>query len=276
MIFYVSIIRIRKIHFGARGSIKFPLSLITEPRMNRLMKQGLNYALFGTVVAIAAGLISAYGLPDFSENESGFAAAQMLGHVTMIHTDAEGNILSYQQSDNIIVDRGESCVLKQVFGIASDSDITPSDGLTDKCGSGITTNPGVFEHIAIGNGTGSAAAGDIALNSEHNVTGGTNGLERTDAGSTTKAYSTQATSARVVLSAQFTNSYAAGLSYDVTESGIFNSTETPTGATVDPDTMLFAHQTFTPITLDNGESLTVEWTVDIGGTGNALGTGEQT
>ena len=240
------------------------------------MKQGLNYALFGTVVAVAAGLISAYGLPDFSGNESGFAAAQMLGHVTMIHTDADGNILSYQQSDNIIVDRGESCVLKQVFGIAANSDIVPSDSLTDDCGSGITTNPGVFEHIAIGNGTDLAVEGDIALASEHNITGATHGLERTDAASTTKAYSTQTDSARVVLSAQFTNSYAAGLSYDVSESGIFNSTETAGASSVDPDTMMFARQTFTPITLDNGESLTVEWTVDIGGTASTLGGAEPT
>ena len=240
------------------------------------MKQGLNYALFGTVVAIAAGLISAYGLPEFSANESSFAAAQMLGHVTMKHLDANGNVIGYQQSDNIIVDRGESCVLKQVFGTTADGTIVATDGgLTDDCGADLFSDPGVFDVIAIGNGTGVAAAGDTALNSEHNVTGTGSGLERDESASTTKTYSDGVDSAQVVLSAQFTNSYGAGLSYDVTESGIFNSTGTPTGATVDPNTMLFAHQTFTPITLDNGESLTVEWTVNIGGT-TTLGGSEPT
>lgn len=236
------------------------------------MKQGLNYALFGSMVAIAAGLIGAYGLPDFSESESGYAAAQMLGHVTMIHTDVDGNVIGYQQSDNIIVDRGEECVVKQVFGIAASSTINPTGAPSSGCGSGITTNPGVFEFIVIGNGTTAAALeGDIALFSEHNVTGNDSGLTRAEIGSPTKVYSTETDSTRVVLSGQFTNTYGAGLSYDVTESGIFNSSETAGASTVDPDTMMFAHQTFTAITLDNGESLTVEWTVDVGGTTTLAG-----
>ena len=234
------------------------------------MKQGLNYALFGTIVAVAAGLISAYGIPDFSENESSFAAAQMLGHVTMIHTDVDGNVIGYQQSDNLIVNRGEDCVLKQVFGSANLeagiylSDIIPTGATT--CGADISTRAGVFEHIAIGNSTTTAVEGQTALGSEHNVTGNDSGLTRLEIGSTTKVYSIEADSSRVVLSGQFTNDYGAGLSYDVTESAIFNSTETAGASTVDPDTMMFARQTFSPITLDNGESLTVEWTVDIGGT----------
>ncbi len=93
------------------------------------MKQGLNYALFGSMVAIAAGLIGAYGLPDFSENESSFAAAQMLGHITLTHTDGYGEIISYRQTDNIIVDIGESCAAKRLFGATGDGLITgPTEG----------------------------------------------------------------------------------------------------------------------------------------------------
>ncbi len=241
------------------------------------MKQGLNYALFGGMVAIAAGLIGAYGMPDFSENESSLAAAQMLGHVTMIHTDADGNVIGYQQSDNLIVNRGEDCVLKQVFGSANTeagaylSDIIPTGSTT--CGTDLGSRAGVFEDIAIGNGSSVAGVDetDTALFSEHNVTGNDSGLTRAEIGTSTKVYSAETDSSRVVLSGQFTNTYGAGLSYDVTESAIFNSTETAGASTVDADTMMFARQTFSAITLDNGESLTVEWTVDVGGTTTLAG-----
>ena len=233
------------------------------------MKQGLNYAVFGAVLAISAGLIGAYGLPGFSgtADTTGLAAAQMLGHVTMTHTDADGNVIGYQQSDNLIVNRGEDCVLKQVFGTTHTAEVTTIDptGATT-CGTDLGSRAGVFEHIVIGNSTTTAAEGQTALGSEHNVTGNDSGLTRTEIGSTTKVYSIETDSSRVVLSGQFTNTYGAGLSYDVTESAIFNSTETAGPSTVDADTMMFARQTFSPITLDNGESLTVEWTVDIGGT----------
>jgi len=59
---------------------------------------------------------------------------------------------------------------------------------------------------------------------------------------------------------------------------LFNSTDGPLDATTDNvalTTRMFAHQGFSGIILDNGESLTVEWTVTIGGT-DVLGGTEPT
>ena len=254
------------------------------------MKQGLNFALFGAVLAVTAGLIGAYGLPGFSgvSDTTGLAATQMLGHITLTHTDADGNIIGYKQTDNIIVDIGESCAAKSLFGRTGDGTtgsgsgliFAPSEGtLTVSCD--LDMNTGVFDVIAIGNSTDASpfvTAGDTALDSEINQTnsgGNTDAgnLERASSASRTKVYNDGTSGVDTVISAQFTNTN--GLSYTITESGLFNSTGGPLDGTqnnVNSTTRMFAHQGFGGITLDNDESLTVEWTVTIGGTDTLGGT----
>ena len=247
------------------------------------MKQGLNYALFGAVLAISAGLIGAYGLPGFSgvSDTTGLAAAQMLGHITITHTDADGNILGYQQTDNIIVDTGESCAVKRLFGRSGEGVVTPTENtLTLSCN--IDMNTGVFDVIAIGNktGTGFVTSGDTALGSEINQTQAVpadndGNLERASSGTLLKNYQDGTSGVDAVISAQFTNNN--GNSYIITESGLFNSTDGIDDDTVSVSvtTRMFAHQGFGGITLDTDESLTVEWTVSIGGT-DVLGGTEPT
>ena len=248
------------------------------------MKQGLNYALFGAVLAVTAGLIGAYGLPGFSgaSDTTGLAAAQMLGHITLTHTNADGEIISYRQTDNIIVDIGESCASKRLFGATGDGLITvPTEGtLTVSCD--LDMNTGVFDVIAIGNSSDAApfvTSGDVSLDSEINQTNDpTNtdagNLERHSSALRTKVYNDGTSGVDTVISAQFTNTN--GNSYIITESGLFNSTGGPTDATtLNATTKMFAHQGFGGITLDEDESLTVEWTVTIGGT-TTLGGAEPT
>ena len=138
-------------------------------------------------------------------------------------------------------------------------------------------NTGVFDVIAIGNSTNAApfvTSADTALESEINQTGGTDtgNLERASSGTLTKNYEDGTSGVDAVISAQFTNNN--GLSYTITESGLFNSTDgiADDTTTVSATTRLFAHQGFDGITLDDGESLTVEWTVTLGGTDTLGGT----
>ncbi len=253
------------------------------------MKQGLNYALFGAVIAVSAGLIGAYGLPGFSgeSDTTGLAAAQMLGHITLTHTDGYGEIISYRQTDNIIVDGGEACAVKSIFGrvLSTEGLITvPVDtGVTEGVRCDVHQDSGVFDVIAIGNATSAApfvTAADFRLESEINQTESTGevntgNLERASSTSLTKTYEDGTSGIDAVISAQFTNTN--GLSYTITESGLFNSTDVPTGGvggTESATTRLFAHQGFDDITLDTGESLTVEWTITIGGTDTLSEAGE--
>jgi len=88
--------------------------------------------------------------------------ASILGHIELIQTDSEGNILSYQQTDNAIVSEGRFCTAMLLFGPNSQCTATTAAGL------------GNFTAIAIGNGSLLAADTTLdTLNSE--ITG--DGLE---------------------------------------------------------------------------------------------------
>ena len=230
------------------------------------MKHVVNYAVFGAVVAIAAGLFGAYGttgLTAVPESSSMIVGAPMLGHITFTHQDTDGNVIAYRQTDNIIVNQGENCVAGFLFGVAS----TGTNATCDPVGNSDTI--GAYRVIAIGNGSNSATAvsSDIALADEHTFVGS---MVRqtvpvpTGANFTEASGDTNAVNAQVILSALFTNDAATAQTITVDESGIFNNTV----ASADG---MFARQSFSSIELDDGESLTVEWTIDIGGTGNALG-----
>lgn len=221
-----------------------------------MQQQLRTYAIFGAVIAISSGFLGVYALPYFTSSDSntnnlstnGF----MLGHVVLTVKDQDGNIKAYRQGDNIIVNRGEDCAVGRLFGIAGVSTVSPTG--TTSCGG----NPGFFQAIAIGNqtaGTGQALATDTALLNEHNQTG--TGLVRANADNVVLT-TASGSSASAKLTKQFT--YSGSTARTVTESGIFNQTA------IGGNSALFAHQTFSPVTLNNGESLTVEWTINIGGT----------
>jgi len=218
------------------------------------MKQGLSYAFFGTVVAVAAGLIGAYGLPDFSQPESSFASAQMLGHVTYTLTDTDGNIKAYRQLDNIIVNNGEDCAAMLLFGRNG----TGFSG-TSLCG-GETRS---FNVIGIGNVSTTAVAANAALNDEHNTNLGS-GLIRAADSDVVMTAAAAGTPAKAVISNDFTLNILAGLVGQpqiINESGLFNNT-------VVDSVGMFSHQTFADVSMNDGETLTVEWTINIGGTGS--------
>jgi len=256
------------------------------------MKDGLNYALFGTVVAVAAGLFGAYGIPDGSQTEtSGFASAYMLGHVAYTVTDDNGNIKAYRQLDNIIVDQGEDCAATLLFTNVTRGGTVANPALA---GTGVEVVPDPagaintcfamtqpYVQIAIGNGSNSGAIiatdADTALQQEHNNTG--TGLTRTSDSRPTFTAATGSTPAKVVLSKDFTLAASGGVSSPmiVNESGLFNSTTifTPDHPLTTGGVGMFSRQTFADVTIADGETLTVEWTINIGGTAT-LGGAEQT
>ena len=218
------------------------------------MENKVRYATLTAVIAVAAGLFGAYGMSDVMSQtftNTADTSAYMLGHVAYIHKDASGNVIGYQQTDNIIVNQGEDCVLAKMFAASTTGvgNCEPSD----------TT--GVYTIIGIGNGTGSgfdptADNADTGLGQEMNAAG----LTRTGAEDVTLTASSGDTEARAVISEEFTNS--SPNSQEISESGLFNTTSTTTDG-------MFAKQIFSNnVTLANGESLTVEWTINVGGTGS--------
>ena len=227
--------------------------------------------LFGVSLAVVAGLFGSgiFGVTITKADQTNVSTAGLItGHVTTTLLDSDGNVKAYRQSDNLIVNQGENCALKLLF------QAVPAATGTSVC-TGANTEG--FHYIEIGNVSASQSgtpasplSTDYRLYGSHNATtaGNNPGLVRKVATTQTWTNSTSATSsgaAQVILAATFTNSGSS--SKTVNESGIFNSTMGTNGNT---DAM-FARQVFSTITMAPSDSLTVQWTINVGGTSTING-----
>ena len=202
------------------------------------MLAAIAFAVGMTGINLSDGTIALQNTPS-----SAAEGASILGHIELIQTDREGNILSYQQTDNAIVSEGRSCTAMLLFGPNSE------------CPAGTAAGLGNFTAIAIGNGTLLAADTTAnSLNSE--ITG--DGLERVFGTlGTYTATSGSGTDAVQRITNQFT--YTGSQANNViSQAGLFNSTS---GA----DTA-FALKNFpSNVTMNNGDQLTVNWDITISG-----------
>ncbi len=226
------------------------------------MKRQTSVAMFGILFAAAMALgmvsISGYSQPLFVASSDMKAVKQyeMIWHITFNATDQDGNILSYIQTDNIIVNVGENCVAESIFNVTTTG--------TDSCdGTGthstITgTQQGVadggFTFIAIGNGSsGVALETDQALILEN---------FRIMANNTSVDSSPGTAGSKAVVT--LTGIFVANTTLAINESGIFDKDEISFGTGGPLDENMLARQTFTDIPLTLGDKLTVEWEIEIG------------
>ncbi len=120
------------------------------------MKKYTSIALIGVLVVGMAGFISldAISVTSFATMKVAsdvHETGKMIGHVTYELRNADGNIIQYLQSDNVIVDAGTDCAAAAIF----DTDDTVCTNTLGADG---------FAYIAIGNATGATAdPSDIAL-----------------------------------------------------------------------------------------------------------------
>lgn len=171
--------------------------------------------------------------------------SSILGHIEVIHTDSEGNILSYQQTDNAIVNDGRNCTAMLLFG--------PNSGCTAGDASGL----GKYTTIAVSNGsTLAATTANTVLPAE--VTG--DGLQAVAGTLGTFTNSTNNSDPAIQrISNQFTYS-GSQAGNTINAAGLFN--QTATGA----DRGVFALKNFpSSVTMNPGDQLTVNWDITIDG-----------
>jgi hypothetical protein len=219
------------------------------------MRLNSTVTVLGIALAITAGLLTANisGLMDSASTSKAEKSVLFSGHVETILRDADGNVKAYRQSDNAITNTGENCALRLLFQLN-----TGAAGTT-VC-TGALSSP--WHVIGIGTGTIAGNNTQVALVSETAATGMGRGV------ATTKTWTNSTTTegspaARILMSKQFTNN--SGGSIVIAESGLFNST------TDNSADSMFARQSFTGITVNVGDSLTVQWTINVGGTGYFVG-----
>ncbi len=219
-----------------------------------------------TSFGMLAAIVFAVGMTGINLSDDTFAmhsntatantaGADILGHIELIQTDSEGNILSYQQTDNAIMNEGRNCTATLLFGVNDTS------ANTDKCGAFSNGNIGHYRVIAIGNGTILSTDNRQTLfTSEMNSTSNVEGMDRAigTATFTASASGTTGDTADVRIQKQFTYTGSqAGNSIKV--AGLFNSTDLASDS-------LFALKEFpSAVSMNNGDQLTVNWDISIAG-----------
>ena len=214
------------------------------------MTNKLSIIALVAIVAVGAGLVGyASSTSEVVSPATSFASSALVsGQMTLELRDNEGNLKAYRQTDNVITANGENCVAKALF--------TPSKYATGVASSGTTCVGAItvpFSFIALGNGTTQAQNTDNNMQTQHTITG----LEirsGTVTFTNSTGLGTPSTASIVSIANTFTS---AGTTTTVSEAGLFNGTSASTNG-------MFAHKTFTPITVNSGDSLAVTWTINIG------------
>ena len=178
-----------------------------------------------------------------------YASGFMMGHLQVETFDKDGNLKDYRQTDNAVVDDGEQCISKMLFGTTQASAGRGQYSGTSACTGSLT---GAWDVIAIGTDSTAAADTQVILLNE---TSSSDGLERGVATTKTWTNGTGSTTTKIVMSKTFTSD--SPRDHTIQESGLFNST------TVAGSGML-ARQTFSGVTLSDGDSITVTWTFTVG------------
>ena len=208
------------------------------------------------------------------------ATGMLMGQVMIEAHDENGEMIAYRLGDNEVVDGGEQCILRMLFGTAADGSGGPSAS-TAITGNTVCTGAltGAWNVIAIGVGTAGHGQSDGTLldnSAIHDVYSGLEiecnaaansggvgadakscaaqaGLIRATATTKTWQNGTSDTETQIVLAKTFTSLGSAV----ITESGLFNSTNIATGG-------MLAHKTFGAVSLTSGDSITVTWTFKVG------------
>jgi len=185
-----------------------------------------------------------------STSDATIDGAGVLGHIEVIQRDSEGNIKSYQQTDNAIVNDGRNCVSMLLFG--------PNTG----CGAASSSGLGKYTFIGLGNTTSLSGGTEIKTLPSEVVDSPVLGLERKAGtlGTFTNATASGA-SATQRISATFTWNGAS--TNTVLAAGLFNTTYSATPANYET----FALKNFpSSVAMNPGDQLTVNWDISISGT----------
>lgn len=214
------------------------------------MTNKLSIIALVAIVAVSAGLVGyASSTSEVVSPATSFASSALVsGQMTLELRDSEGNLKAYRQTDNVITANGENCVAKALFAPARYTAGGVTSGGT--CVGAITVP---FSFIALGTGTTQEQNTDNNMQSQTSVSG--LGIA---SGTVTFTNSTGSGTPSTASVVSIAKTFTAGAGpTNISEAGLFNGTDGSLNG-------MFAHKTFTPITVNNGDSLAVTWTINIG------------
>lgn len=224
------------------------------------MKTTSMIALIAAISAVSIGAISMNGfsaIPLVAASVSP-ESGTIMGHVEYILYDANGNIKSYVQADNQVVDRGDNCVMAYTFGPGNPG----SD--TDFC----VSNANGFRFIGIGNATATVGPEATTLTNQAATvaTSATDGLMAmiTDP---TLVFTNSTDGGTVIINTETPFAFTSGVNATtVLSAGLFDATCAATNgictAYASPQNMFAVQAISVPVSA--GDSLSVTWTITVG------------
>jgi len=206
------------------------------------MKQPQTIALTA-VLAVVVGMVGfngafgdIFGLSNNPEVPT-YEGQFLQGHIIVKHFDAEGNIISYQQTDNLVNDAAKNCGANLLFGT----------------GFGSCTTPALFDFIAISTASAGFLETDTTLASECVAACGA-GLDARQSGAVTQSIlAASPAGAEVQIQATFTMGAAGPTT--INSAGLFDAS---TGGN------MFAERVFSSgVPLSLNDSLQVTWLITL-------------
>ncbi len=191
-------------------------------------------------INLADGTITVFDQTSDATIESGM----FRGHLEIIQTDVDGNVIKYMQTDNAIISKGENCAAQDLFGGTAG-------------GTGATScpsDPGVFNVIALTN-TAAAGVDDLVLTGELTA----DGLGRLAAASVAATTTAAGLGVDNITRLSQTFTFTAVGPQGVSGSGLFNQTTLAGSA-------IFAQKDFpSSVSLNQNDQLTVNWDITTSG-----------
>jgi len=209
-------------------------------------------------IGMLTAVVFAIGMVGFNLSDGTFAlqsdaptstidGASIMGHMEIIHTDSEGNILSYQQTDNAIVNEGRNCVTVLLFGPLANTSCDDQ-------------SPGIYTVVGIGNSTTLPSTTGVTTQSDLTGEITDNNMARVNGVVTVSQVSASTADqdpAVARISSVFT--WLGGTTNTVNQAGLFNTTDTGASGT-------FALKDFpSPVAMNTNDQLTVNWDITIDG-----------
>ena len=206
-------------------------------------KLALSAVMIVAIGLTGANFVTGSGLTDQEKLGAYSDSSNVYGHVTVIHSDPDGNILSYAQTDNLVANLGKDCMAELIFG--------------GTAGATCEGTASVFNTIALFDGQ--------SFPTEMNATGANNllGVDVTASGLTIIA-STDVTENTAATGANYVD--GTGSLSDIAHTFTAGATQTVDGAALfnDLEDAVLAGQTFSSVTLNNLDTLAVTWTITLG------------
>ncbi len=213
------------------------------------------------VMIVAIGLIGTNFVTGLETTESEKFGAitsnnDIYGHITIVHSDPDGNIINYIQTDNVVGIFGKACLSELVFGAHSSI-----------CEASINTN---FTTIALYDGD--TFTDLINATDTNNILGGSSNIV-TAAGLTLRnggqgvlvsvgaAPVSGGDGSKTDIAKTFTA--GVGVAGQVVDGAALLNNGTGVGGGESP-TAVLAAQTFTAVTLNESDTLLITWTIELG------------